>query len=77
MALTHTGSSQGFDTTGDGSADTTNTVYEANNMTYGKGKSFQKWGTCYICGLDFRLDNMVKDNGRLYGIPCKCYKDVE
>ena len=31
---------------------------------------------CAICGLSFLEKQMREFNGRWYGIPCSCYKDI-
>jgi hypothetical protein len=40
------------------------------------GKSFRRWYSCDICGFDYPEDRVRKFRGKIYGIPCGCYKDI-
>ena len=38
--------------------------------------SFKRWYTCDVCTLDWRSDQVTKYKGKVYGIPCGCFKDI-
>ena len=51
-------------------------VYGASSMTRGPQR-FKKWYECGVCGLDFPEDQVTVFQGKVFGIPCGCYKDIE
>jgi hypothetical protein len=42
-----------------------------------RGFSFRRSYNCVACGLTWKEDEFQTYQGKKYGIPCGCYKDIE
>ena len=38
--------------------------------------SFKRWYTCHICGLDYRIDEVMLQGGIAFCIPLEDYKEM-
>lgn len=43
--------------------------------TYGP-RTWNKWYRCVLCALSFPENKVQFFQGKAYGVPCGCYKDI-